>query len=263
MPTEAHRPRDQKQAVREQFGPVAARYASADVHRAGPDLEALLECARPRGDEHALDVGCGAGHTALALAPHVARVDALDLTQSMLDEVGKLAATRGLANVNPRLGDAEAIPADDAGYAIVTCRLCAHHFQRPGRAVAEMFRVLAPGGRLVLIDIVAPELPEVDTFLNAVELVRDPSHVRDYTLSQWRAMLGAVGFAVDEVRTWPMRIDFEAWLTRIGATEAAAAALRLMFARATDEVRARMQIDPDRLDFTLTNALIGAHRMAG
>lgn len=262
MSTEAARPRDQKQAVRDQFGPVAAHYARADVHRAGPDLDALLACIAAHDDARALDVGCGAGHTALTLAPHVARVDALDLTRSMLDQVEKLAAERGLANVETRLGDAEAIPCPDGHYAIVTCRLCAHHFQRPGRAVAEMFRVLAPGGRLILIDIVAPELPEVDTFLNAIEIVRDPSHVRDYTLSQWRAMLGAAGFALGATQTWPMRIDFEAWLTRIGATADAAAALRLMFARATDEVRARMEIDPERLDFTLTNALIVADRPA-
>lgn len=257
------KPIDQKQAVRDQFGPVAAHYASADVHRAGADLDALVAAAEARGDERVLDVGCGAGHTALALAPHVAHVDALDLTPGMLDQVHKLAAERGVANVSTRLGDAEAIPAEDRRYGIVTCRLCAHHFQRPGRALAEMFRVLAPGGRLLLVDIVAPEPAEVDTFLNAIELVRDPSHVRDHSLAEWRAMLGAAGFDVRSVHTWPMRIDFPAWLARIGATEDAAAALRLMFGRATALVRARMEIDPERLDFTLTNGLLVADRMAG
>jgi ubiquinone/menaquinone biosynthesis C-methylase UbiE len=261
-PTTPPAPRDQKQAVRDQFGPAAAHYASAAVHRAGPDLEALVTALEARGDERALDVGCGAGHTALAIAPHVGHVDALDLTQAMLDQVERLAAERGLDCVATRLGDAEAIPFPDASFEIVTCRLCAHHFPRPGRAVAEMHRVLAPGGRLLLIDIVSPELPEVDTFLNAIEIVRDPSHVRDHTIGQWRSMLGHAGFAVADVRTWPMRIAFDAWIERIGAPAEAAVALRWMLDRASDEVRAQLEIDPATGDFTLTNAFVPARRPA-
>lgn len=258
-----HRPvlRDQKQSVREHFGPVAARYATANVHRAGPDLAALVELSEVAGHERVLDVGCGAGHTALQLAPHVSRVDALDLTRAMLDQVERLAAERGLENVSTTLGDAEAIPFPDETFDVVTCRLCAHHFQRPGRAASEIFRVLAPGGRLILIDIVSPDAPELDTFLNAFELLRDPSHVRDHTLAQWQAMLGACGFDVDHCASWPMRIEFDAWLVRIGAPPEAARALRFMFGLASREVRAHFEID-ERDDFTLTNALIRARRPA-
>ena len=76
----------QKQAVRDQFGPVAAHYRTAGVHRAGPDLEAMLPAATLRGDERVLDVGCGGGHTAVAFAPAVAEVVALDLTEAMLEQ---------------------------------------------------------------------------------------------------------------------------------------------------------------------------------
>ncbi len=259
MSTHEPRLRDQKQSVRDHFGPVAAHYATAIVHRTGPDLEALVDRAEVRGDEHVLDVGCGAGHTALQLAPNVARVDALDLTRPMLDQVERLAAERGLDNVHTRLGDAEAIPFPDESFEIITCRLCAHHFQRPGRAVSEMFRVLAPGGRLILIDIVSPDSPGLDTFLNAFELLRDPSHVRDQSLAQWQTMLGAAGFTVDHSESWPMRIDFDAWIARIGAPPEAASALRFMFGLASREVRAHFEID-GRCDFTLTNALLRARR---
>lgn len=259
MPTTPPAQSNQKQSVRDHFGPVAHRYASASVHRMGPDLEALAAEVAGRGAEHALDVGCGAGHTALAVAPHVRRVDALDLTQPMLDQTARLAAERALDNVHTRLGDAEAIPWPDASFDLVTCRLCAHHFQSPERAVAEMFRVLAPGGRLLLVDIVAAEDPGIDTFLNAVELVRDPSHVRDHTVVQWRHMLEEVGFAVDRCDTFPMRIDFEAWLVRIGAPTEAGTALRWMFGQATEEARAQLEIN-ERFDFTLTNALLACDR---
>ena len=254
-------PREQKQSVQEHFGPAAARYAIASVHRAGADLEALVRAvvAVAEGRERALDVGSGAGHTALALAPHVARVEALDLTRAMLEQVERLAAERGLANVTTRLGDAEALPYPDASFEIASCRLCAHHFQRPALAVREMFRVLVPGGRLLLVDIVAAEEPEVDTFLNAIEIVRDPSHVRDHSISQWRGLLAAAGFEIEAVESYPMRIDFEAWLTRIGAPAEAAAALRWMFAQATHEARAALEID-EKLDFTLENAVFRARK---
>lgn len=259
MTSQPATPRDQKQSVREHFGPVANHYATAQVHRAGPDLEALVGLAGVTGHERVLDVGCGAGHTALQMAPHVARVDALDLTTPMLEQVARLAAERGLDNVHPRLGDAEAIPFPDEQFEVVTCRLCAHHFQRPGRAVSEMFRVLAPGGRLILIDIVAPDAPELDTFLNTFELLRDPSHVRDHSVAQWQTMLGAAGFLLDRALSFPMRIDFEAWLTRIGAPSEAATALRFLFGLANREVRAHFEIDAS-LDFTLTNAVLCARR---
>jgi len=243
--------------VRAQFGPVAGNYASARVHRQGPDLEAMLPAAGLRGDERVLDVGCGAGHTGLAFAPHVASVEAFDLTRPMLDQVERLARERGVTNLGTRLGDAEALPYADASFDLVTCRLCAHHFHRPAEAVREMARVLANEGVLLLVDIVAPEEPDVDSFLNSMELLRDPSHVRDHSTSQWLALFEQAGLAAQRLETWPMRQDFGKWVQRIGAGEAAEAALRTLFGAASRDVREAMKIDDD-LAFEFTNALFRA-----
>lgn len=248
---------DQKQSVQAQFGPVAANYAAATVHRGGPDLEAMVPAARLQGGERVLDVGCGAGHTALAFAPHALQVDALDLTPAMLEQVRKLADERGIENLQTRQGDVESLPYPDDSFERVTCRLCAHHFQHPARALSEIARVLAPGGLLLLVDIVSPEEPVADTFLNAVELMRDPSHVRDYSLSQWLGMLGAVGLSPELLGTWPMRLDFESWVRRIGATQQAIAGLEVMFDTASQGVRDAFSVDADR-GFTIQNALIRA-----
>ena len=69
---------DVQESVRRQFGPVAAAYATSSVHAGGPDLEAMIEAASLRGDEAVLDVAAGAGHTALAFAPRVTSVAAVD-----------------------------------------------------------------------------------------------------------------------------------------------------------------------------------------
>ena len=88
-----------KQAVRQQFGPAAASYSVSRVHLGGPDLDAMLAAAALRESPptaRVLDVGTGAGHTAFAFAPHAALVEALDITEQMLEEVAKAARGRGL-----------------------------------------------------------------------------------------------------------------------------------------------------------------------
>jgi ubiquinone/menaquinone biosynthesis C-methylase UbiE len=245
---------DQKQSVQDQFGPVAAHYGTAGVHRAGPDLEAMLPAAGLRGDERVLDVGCGGGHTALAFAPHVAEVVALDLTEAMLKETRRLAEERQVRNVSTQIGDVEALPFDAARFDVVTCRLCAHHFKNPGRALAEIARVLVPGGQLILVDIISPETPLEDTFLNTIEILRDPSHVRDHSISDWLRMFGAVGFAPELLSTWSMPQAFKTWVERIGATSEAIRALETAFTAASSEARASLAIQQD-LGFSFQNAL--------
>ncbi len=250
---------DIKESVRRQFSPVAAAYAASPVHAGGPDLAALVAAAEPTGRERALDVGSGPGHTALALAPHVAAVTALDLSQEMLDQGAALAAERGLSNVQFLRGDAERLDLPDAAFDIVTSRYSAHHYPRPAAVLREIARVLRPGGRLLLVDVVAPEEPARDTFLNAIELLRDPSHVRDHSVSQWQAMLREAGLAPDLLETWPLRLEFASWTARMRTPEPAAAQIRWLMDVAAEEVRAAFAIEPDH-SFTVTVALLRARR---
>ena len=252
---------DLKDSVQRQFGAVAENYAGASlVHKQGPDLEALVERTQGSGARRALDVGCGGGHTAHALALHVDQVVAVDLTQEMLEQTRLGADSLGLTNLETRRGDAEALPFEDSSFDLVACRLCAHHFGDPQAALREVRRVLTPGGRLFLIDIVAPETPTADSFLQAFEVVRDPSHVRDHTTSQWTRMLEQADLSVSAVDTWPMPQSFETWVTRIGATPTARAALVEMFEAAPAEVRALFDVVGSPVEsFSIENALFEAH----
>jgi SAM-dependent methyltransferase len=251
---------DIKQSVQRQFGQVAANYATSTVHRGGPDLEALLAAAAPRGTERVLDAGCGTGHTALALAPLVAEVVGVDLTAAMLDQGRQLAVERGLTNIAFRLGDVEQLPFPDASFDIVTSRYSAHHYPRPSTALREFTRVLRPGGVFLLVDVVSPDDPTQDTFLNAIELLRDPSHVRDHSTAQWRAMFGAAGFTSELLGTWDLRLDFESWVARMRTPSLSVAQLKALMDGAAREVRAAMTIDGD-YNFSIPVALLRGDKL--
>ena len=249
---------DLTQAIRNQFANAASDYNVSRVHRAGPDLDAMLAAGLACGARRVLDVGCGAGHTALAFAASGAEVVALDLTPEMLDQGRRLASARG-ASVSFREGDVADLPFPDASFDLVTSRFSAHHYTRPGAALAEVARVLAPGGSLLLIDAVAPEDAAQDTFLNAIEVIRDASHVRDHSVAQWCGMLGAAGFAPDVLETWQIEIDFDDWVARMSTPAPAVAQLRAMLGEAVDEMRRVFSIRADH-GFHLPAALLRGRR---
>src|SRR5215510_2475389 len=132
--------------VQQKFGAAAADYATSTVHARGETLSRLVELVKPQRSWRVLDVATGAGHTALAFAPHVAKVTATDVTDEMLAEARKLAKARGVANVRTLHARAEDLPFPDASFDLVVCRLAAHHFDNVALFASEAFRVLMPEG---------------------------------------------------------------------------------------------------------------------
>jgi ubiquinone/menaquinone biosynthesis C-methylase UbiE len=235
-------PMDQTQAIQERFGAAAARYAVSAVHRGGPDLDAMIAAGVVTGRERVLDVGCGPGATALAFAERVASVVALDLTPAMLAQARRLAADRGLANVRFECGNAERLPFPDASFDLVTSRLAAHHVSDPAAMVAEVARVLAPGGVFLLSDTISPEDPARDSFLNAFELLRDPSHVRDHRISEWQQMFRAAGLEPTVLGHFDIHQEFDAWVARMATPADAVIGLRALCDAVPDEVRGHFAI---------------------
>ncbi len=97
------------------------------------------------------DLGCGTGQVSAALAPFVSRVVAVDASAAMLQAARK--RLHGFANVDLRRGDLEALPIDDARLDAATLMLVLHYVPEPERAIAEVARVLKPGGRVLLVDM--------------------------------------------------------------------------------------------------------------
>jgi len=239
------RPKDHAAVVDAQFGPRAQAYVQSAVHAEGADLDALAAIAERLRPAQALDLGCGGGHAAYRMAAHAGRVTACDLSAEMLSAVRATAVARGLANVVTELAAAERLPFDAAAFDLVASRFSAHHWQDLDAGLAEARRVARPGGTAVFIDAVAPGRPLLDTHLQAVELLRDPSHVRDYTVAEWAAAVERAGFGVERMEHRRIRIDFAAWIERMRTPKVQAEAVRALQRQACAEVCAHFAIESD------------------
>jgi ubiquinone/menaquinone biosynthesis C-methylase UbiE len=231
-----------KDRVRAQFARTAAAYVTSQGHAQGCDLARLVELAAPRATDRALDVSTGGGHTALALAPYVARVTASDLTPTMLAAAHAFLTGRGITNADYVVADAERLPFLDATFDLVTVRIAPHHYGDVRAAAAEMARVLRPGGRFVLVDTVAPEDPALDAFMNEIEWRRDPTHVSNYTETEWRAMLAEAGLVVTHTEHIPKPIQFAEWVERSRMEDADREALERDMLAASPAARAHFAI---------------------
>jgi len=248
-----------KRKVHQQFSQVAANYSVSAVHARGEDLPEMVEQAQLSGRERVLDAGCGAGHTALAFAAKASEVVAIDLSAAMLTQCRELAAARGIKNVDFRVGDVEELAFADNSFDIVTSRYSAHHWPHPQQALHEFARVLKPSGQFILSDIVSFDDFTCDSYLQAIEVLRDPSHVRDHTEAQWLAMLQDAGFTARVVFRWDVWLDFADWVERMETPSTHVAALRALLDGAPHEVRDALRMEADH-SFTVRGALLRSVR---
>src|SRR6266571_6893105 len=160
---------DKKAQVQDYFARNAEGYVASFSHRVGSDLERLIELGEWDSQQHALDIATGGGHTALAVAPHVAQITVTDLTPRMLEKAREYLLAQGVTNALFQVADAEQLPFPAEFFDRVTCRIAPHHFPHTAQAVQEAARVLKPGGLYLLIDCMAPSEPELDIFDNKVE----------------------------------------------------------------------------------------------
>ena len=251
---------DARDLSRDRFGRHAQEYVESESHASGEDLDRLLALAVPEPQWVALDIATGGGHTAIALAPYVARMVALDLTPEMLRAAEAHAAERGVAGIEFVLADAESLPFDDATFDLVTCRIAAHHFPHVGTFLREVVRVLVPGGRFVLQDQCVPSAATSGAYLNVFERLRDPSHVCAYSEEAWTTLLERAGLRVDAAERFEKRHTLEQWAAMQSASDETVSQLRELIDDASDAVREWMRPEGDRAKrtFAIHHVVIAA-----
>jgi len=236
----------QHDQVAEAFGATAAAYLASQVHASGKDLQTLAQLfSATGGNATVLDMGCGAGHASFAIAPHVREVVAYDIAPPMLATVAEAAKARGLTTIRTQQGAAETLPFADASFDSAISRMSAHHWRDVPRALAQLRRVLKPAGRVWFIDITSAADPLLDTHFQAVEVLRDASHVRDYRVDEWLAMFDAAGFDAQARERWKLALAFDAWVARMRTPPERVAAIRSLWQNAPDEVRQYFDVQQD------------------
>ena len=188
----------------------AEAYRESEAHREGPDLDLLVEWAA--GARTALDIGSGGGHVARRLREAGLEVVSADPAPGMRADVQAAA---------------EDLPFADASFDVVATRVAAHHFADVGAAVSEIARIAAD--RVLVVDnlFMGEAAEEADR-------LRDPSHVRNYTEAEWRALFEGAGLTVAEARRVDRTMRVAPWLERSGCAGADAVRVRELLADRID-----------------------------
>jgi hypothetical protein len=184
----------------------AELYRQSPAHSAGADLDLVVEWAA--GCASAIDVATGGGHVARRLREAGLQVVTCDPSPGMQPDV---------------ICFAEDLPFADASFELATTRVAAHHFADVAQAARELARVASK--RVIVVDNL-----HMGEASEEAERIRDPSHVRNYSESEWRSFLAAAGLVIDEVRRFDFPIELEPWLERTACSGAEAERVRALMA---------------------------------
>jgi ubiquinone/menaquinone biosynthesis C-methylase UbiE len=242
---------DQRQAAAaEQFDRQSDRYGKSHILANTADIEGGLAGLKPGPGATALDVATGGGHAAVFLAGRGWQVTAGDIAPRMLANASRLADDAGV-QIETRLFPAEQMPFAASTFDLVTSRVAPHHFSDPGLFIAEVTRVLKPGGHFLLIDGSVPDAdPMTEAWLHAVEKWRDPSHGRFLSREAWVTLVRSHGLTVLSAELNPRKQPDLNWYFDTAATSLENRARVLEAVRtAPDSVRTALRLgaEDDRI----------------
>ncbi len=191
---------------------IAEAHARHPIVRRPRLRQRFAAFASARPEDHILDVLTGPGYNAFAFARRTKHVTAVDSRRHLLEMARRQMEKRRLRNVAITRADPTDLPFPDASFEIVTSAAAVHHFAAPQQAVAEMVRVCAPGGKVVIEDMVASEQVVRARYHNRIERLRDRTHQRALSLGELITLLGQAGLMVRRVEVQESLREFNEWV---------------------------------------------------
>jgi ubiquinone/menaquinone biosynthesis C-methylase UbiE len=210
--------KDQQQTdlVRDRFTRTAEVFGDFAVKERVREAELLGKLVRASAGDRAVDLCCGPGTLALRFAGHVRWIVGIDFTPAILHRARRSAEAGEIRNLFVTLGDARALPFRTASLDVAVTSYSLHHIPDPSSVIREMARILAPGGRAGLLDMIVPEEAEAAELRNRIEIARDPSHARAMPKSELEEMVRLAGLRVLASRIDSRPRSFDHWLSVAG-----------------------------------------------
>ena len=202
---------DHLQRIKQEFTRQAAGFATSAALTERAPIQRIIAATGADATKLALDLACGPGIVTAELAAVAREVVALDLTPEMLAKARERCAKANLQNVSFKEGSATNLPFPENHFDVVVTRLSIHHFQEPRSVLGEAMRVMKNGGTLVVADVVSSEINEKSALHNAIEVLRDPCHVRMYPASELASLVRGCGLKIEQQDTWDQPREFEEW----------------------------------------------------
>ena len=250
--------------IRAQFGKQAEVYARMRQATDERSLNALVQLTGADTDARVLDVACGPGFLTMAFAARCRSAVGFDATEQFLAIARAEAEHRGLRNIEFRYGNAEQLPFDAGTFDIVSCRAAFHHFARPARVLAEMKRVAAPRGRIMIADMMSSEDRDKAEYHNRMDRLVDPTHVRALCPSEFECLFASVGLAARFQATVPFDMEVEEWIAHGGVDASTTAEIRALVDATidTDRCGLNMRRQDGALWFTYPSGVFVLERAA-
>ncbi len=200
---------EHQRLILEQFTKQAVPLSQMQNH--SPEL--LLAASGVGPEDIVLDVACGPGLMACALAKVARHVSGIDLTPAMIEQAKVLQQTHGLTNLTWHLGNVQPLPYPAASFSLVFTRYSFHHLLDPKAVLAEMVRACSPGGRVVVVDVFTSN-PEQAEAYNRLEKLRDPSHVRALAVEELTDLFSETDFRDVTTQFYKHEVEMEQVLQR-------------------------------------------------
>lgn len=201
----------------------------------------LVSTAGAGRDDRVLDTACGTGALTRAFAERCGSAVGIDIMAPALARARAEAHRRGLDNAGFTLGELERMPFGDGHFTGAACRFSFHHFVNPERVFAEMARVTARSGWMVIADMTSSEDPDKAALHNELERLADPTHARTLAASEFERMFAAQGFRVVMKIARDARTTLDEWIGFNQTPPAAAARIRELMEASVEGDRAGLR----------------------
>ncbi len=221
--------------ILDQFTKQAVPFATAPGIKDEEALKLVIDFTGVKPDDTLLDVACGPGLIVCAFAKVVKRATGIDLVPAMIEHAKGLQREKNLTNITWQVGDILPLPYPDASFSIVASRYAFHHFTDPEKVLAEMKRVCASGGKVVVIDAAISPDPAKAAAYNRAEKFRDPSHTRALSLPEFELLFKWVGLPSLRKTFYKVEADLEDNLRRSFPNPGDADKLRQMFVESVED----------------------------